>query len=258
MAGGRKYIPMSFDWYESTTGDYIEPVEEEEKSVVKVEKIVAEKAKKNPTKNAGKKAEKKAEEKVDEEVTIYITGQSTNKRFRNSWAITLYDDATKDIRSYEVRKALQHTPCTLKSSKGHPGDIGVQYITMGKVSCDRGQELMDLLEMIPVTQSKSAAYANRQYINDVARFLVAGDFVTKRQRGRAMATFANLIKAERQQVEDEHKKVEDERQKAEAAREKARAQAKNDRQSQKKVNKVNKGHSQGNGAFPSWFLDGGN
>ncbi|RSL48807.1 hypothetical protein CEP54_012729 [Fusarium duplospermum] len=232
MAPGRKFIRLSFDWYESTIGDSIEPVEEEEKPVAKVEKTVATKG--------GKKVAEKAEEKVEEEVTIYITGQTTNMRFRYFWAITIYDGSTQEFRSYEVRKAFNHTPCTLKSSKGHPGGVGVQYITMGKVSCGRAQELMDLLEIIPVTQSKSAAYANRQYINDVARFLVAGDF------------------SERQQVEDEDKKVENERQKAAATREKARAQAKNDRQSQNKANKAKKGHSSGNGAFPAWFLDGSN
>ncbi|KAH7249265.1 hypothetical protein B0J15DRAFT_467815 [Fusarium solani] len=231
MAPARRY--MTFDWYESTTGDYIEPVEVEEKPAVKAEKKTVE----------------KAEEEAEQEMTIYITGHTTNRRFRHSWAITLYDGSTKGFRTYEVRKPFRHTPCTLKSSNGHPGETGVQYITLGKVPCGRGQELSDLCETIPVTQSNSAAYANRQYVNDVARFLVAGDFVSKRQRGRAMAHFTNFINAERQQVEAEHQKDECEG---------ARAQGQKSESGRQSQNKATKGFFQGNGAFPAWFLDGGN
>ncbi|KAM6528005.1 hypothetical protein FALCPG4_009034 [Fusarium falciforme] len=238
MAPARRY--MSFDWYESTTGDYIEPVEVEEKVAVKTEKETIE----------------KVDEEAEEEVTIYITGQTTNKRFRHSWAIALYDGSTDTFRTYEVRKPFRHTPCTLKSSNGHPGETGVQYITLGKVPCDRGQELSDLCETIPVKQSNSAAYANRQYVNDVARFLVAGDFVSKRERGRAMAHFTNFINAERQQVEAEHQK--DEREKARVQGQKAKTQGQKSESGHQSQRKTTKGLSQGNGAFPGWFLDGGN
>ncbi|KAJ3462652.1 hypothetical protein MRS44_007438 [Fusarium solani] len=238
MAPARRY--MSFDWYESTTGDYIEPVEAEEKPTVKVEK----------------KPEEKVDEEADDRVTIYITAQTTNRRFRHSWAITLYDGSTKEFCTYEVRKPFRHTPCTLKSSNGHPGENGVQYITLGKVSCDRGQELSDLCETIPVKQSNSAAYANRQYINDVARFLVAGDFISKRQRGRAMSHFTNFINAERQQIEAEHQK--DEREKASAQEQKAKTQGQKSESGRHSQKKTIKGLSHGTGSFPDWFLGGGN
>ncbi|KAI8672271.1 hypothetical protein LRP88_03216 [Fusarium phalaenopsidis] len=237
MAPARRY--MSFDWYESTTGDYIEPVEVEEKPAGRVDKKTVE----------------KVDEEADDRVTIYVTGKTTNRRFRHSWAITLYDGLRKEFRTYEVRKPFRHSPCTLKSSNGHPGEAGVQYITMGKVLCDRGQELSDLCETIPVTQSNSSAYANRQYVNDVARFLVAGDFVSKRQRGRAMAHFTNFINAERQQVEAEHQK--DEREKARVQGQKAKTQGQKSVSERQSQNKPTKGLSHGTGIFPGWFLDDG-
>lgn len=234
---------MSFDWYESTTGDYIEPVKEERKKV-------------SVSVKAEKKKVEKVEEEAEQEVVIYITRHATNRRSRYSWAITIYDGSKKGFRTYEVRKPFQYGQCSLKQSSGHPGETGVQYITLGKVSCDRSQELFDLCETIPVTQSKSAAYANRQYVNDVARFLVAGDFVTKRERGRAMAHFTRFINAERLQIEAEHRKVEPEKVRVQEQKVKTQgAKPESGRQSQ---NKATKGLSQGTGGFPAWFLDGGN
>ncbi|KAI8668905.1 hypothetical protein NCS57_00703700 [Fusarium keratoplasticum] len=238
MAPARRH--MSFDWYESTTGDYIEPVEVEEKVAVKAEKETIE----------------KVDEEAQADVTIYIAGKTTNQRFRHSWAIALYDGSTKGFRTYEVRKPFRHAPCTLKSSNGHPGETGVQYITLGKVSCDRGQELSDLCETIPVKQCNSAAYANRQYVNDVARFLVAGDFVSKRERGRAMAHFTNFINAERQQVEAEHQK--DEREKARVQGQKVKIQGQKPTSERQSQSKASKDLSQRTASFPAWFLDGGN
>ncbi|EEU42299.1 uncharacterized protein NECHADRAFT_80107 [Fusarium vanettenii 77-13-4] len=228
MAPAKKH--MSFDWYESTTNEYIQPVEVAEKPVVK------------------------AEEEKEEKVTIYITGKPTNKRFCRSWAITLYDGSTKEFRSYEVRKPFRHTPCTLKSSTGHPGETDVQYITIGKVSCERAQELLDLCETVPIKESNNATYSNRQYINDMARFLVAGDFVSKSQRRKALGHFTNFINAERQQIEAEHQKDEREVRTQERKAKTQGQKSESGRQSQKKATKA---VSQGNG-FPAWFLDTGN
>ncbi|UPL00547.1 hypothetical protein LCI18_011481 [Fusarium solani-melongenae] len=246
MAPARRY--MSFDWYESTTGDSIEPVEVEEKVVGKAEKETIEKVE--------KKVDDKVDERSQEQVTIYVTGRTTNRRFHHSWGITLYDGSNKGFRTYEVRKPFRYAPCTLKSFNGHPGQAGVHYITLGKVPCDRAQELSDLCETIPVKQCNSAAYANRQYVNDVARFLVAGAFVTKRERGRAMAHFTNFINAERQQVEAEQQK--DEREKARVQGQKVKIQGRKSVSERQSQSKASKGISQGTGSFPAWFLDGGN
>ncbi|KAI8718496.1 hypothetical protein NCS52_00628600 [Fusarium sp. LHS14.1] len=206
-----------------------------------------------PVEVAEKPAVKAKEEKKEEKVIIYITGKPTNKRFCRSWGITLFDGSTKEFRTYEVRKPFRHTPCTLKSSIGHPGETDVQYITIGKVSCERAQELLDLCETVPIKESKNATYSNRQYINDMARFLVAGDFVSKYQRRKAMGHFTNFVNGERQQIEAEQQKVEREA-KAREQTAKTGQKPESGRQTQKKTTK---GVSQGNG-FPAWFLDTGN
>ncbi|KAL2687630.1 hypothetical protein Neosp_005192 [[Neocosmospora] mangrovei] len=228
MAPAKRY--MSFDWYESTTDDYVQPVEVAQKPAVK------------------------AEEKKEEKVTIYITGKPTNKRFCRSWGITLHDGSTKEFRTYEVRKPFRHTPCTLKSSTGHPGETDVQYITIGKVSCERAQELLDLCETVPIKESNNGTYSNRQYINDMARFLVAGDFVSKYQRRKAMGHFTNFINAERHQIEAEQQKVERE---AKAREQKAKTEGQKSESQRQTQKKTTKGVSQGDGGFPEWFLDTG-
>ncbi|KAJ4320132.1 hypothetical protein N0V84_006019 [Fusarium piperis] len=260
---------MSFDWYESTVIDYIEPVEDEKKAPVKVEEKVAVKVEAKKTVKVEEKvtfkAEQKVEEKAEEKVTIYITRQATNKRFHHFWSVTLFDEATREFRTYQVRKSFRRAPCTLMTSRGDPGVDGVDYIMVGEVPCARAEDLFNLFKQVPITQKKNAAAANRQYIWDVANCLVAGGFITKHQSGKAIARFSNLNKAERQQVQAEQKRIEDERQKARAEHEKARAQgqkpkvhgqkSENKRQGQKKANNS---RFQGNRAFPAWFREDGN
>lgn len=248
---------MSFDWYESTVGDYAEPVDVEDEVTAKAEDEVAVKVEEKVKDKAEEQTEEQTEEKVDEKVTIYIARQATNKRFRHSWSIVLFDESLGEFRTYEVRKPLRGAPCTLASSKGDPGEVGVDYIVMGQALCADREDLFRLCEQVTVTQSSNAAYANRQYIFDLSLSLLAEGFITKRQRGKAMARFVNLIRDERQQVEDETQKAEDEREKAKVRDQKPEAQGQKSKKKCQSQKKVNKGCSQGTGAFPAWFLEGG-
>ncbi|KAM0420658.1 hypothetical protein ACHAPT_011574 [Fusarium lateritium] len=137
----------------------------------------------------------------DPQVTLFLTRSPTGPGGRCLWAITIYNEALERWWTYGARKSKSKKSdgtCRLIPNEGDPGNVGIQYMWMGRVPLASTHKVRLLCESTAIDKAESEIFVSRKYVKDVVHRLEEKGFLSQQARKRTLREFSLMVDRERQ------------------------------------------------------------